>query len=198
MLYVLNYAKRNMRFILLSIIVLIMIISIFFVYNIVKNRELSSFQKEATSITESDIKKEIKSSEKTNTNQVDNTIKWRIKIPKLKMDVQIREGTTQPILKVGVGHFENTSKWNGNVGLAGHNRGYKCDFFRDIHKLELDDIIIYLSGKKERKYRVTMNKVIKETNWKYLEDTEDNRITLITCESNKREYRRCIQAIEIK
>ena len=187
-----------MRFILLSIIVLIMIISIFFVYNIVKNRELSSFQKEATSITESDIKKEIKSSEKTNTNQVDNTIKWRIKIPKLKMDVQIREGTTQPILKVGVGHFENTSKWNGNVGLAGHNRGYKCDFFRDIHKLELDDIIIYLSGKKERKYRVTMNKVIKETNWKYLEDTEDNRITLITCESNKREYRRCIQAIEIK
>ena len=183
---------------MLFIIVLVMIISIFGVYNIVKNREPSNFQKETMSITESNRKKEIKSSEKTKTNKVDNTIKWMIKIPKLKINVPIREGTSQQILKVGIGHFEDTSKWNGNVGLAGHNRGYKCDFFKDIYKLNINDVIIYFSGKKERKYKVTMNKLIEETNWNYLEDTEDNRITLITCENNKREYRRCIQAMEIK
>ena len=51
------------------------------------------------------------------------------------------------------------------------------------------------NGKKV--YRVQTNKVIKETDWSYLENTKDNRITLITCEENRREYRRCIQAVEI-
>ena len=32
----------------------------------------------------------------------------------------------------------------------------------------------------------------------YLENTEENRITLITCVENQKEYRRCIQAEEIK
>ena len=41
------------------------------------------------------------------------------------------------------------------------------------------------------------NKVIKDTDWSYLEATDDNRITLITCEENRENYRRCIQAIEI-
>ena len=41
------------------------------------------------------------------------------------------------------------------------------------------------------------NKIIKETEWIYIKNTKDNRITLITCEENKREYRRCIQAVEI-
>lgn len=126
------------------------------------------------------------------------TNKWRIKIPKLKIDAPISEGTTQESLRRTVGHFEQTDKWTGNVALAAHNRGYKCNFFQDIKNLEMGDIIIYSTEKGERKYQVTFNKIIKETNWKYIQDTDDNRITLITCETNKREYRRCIQAIEIK
>ena len=47
-------------------------------------------------------------------------------------------------------------------------------------------------------YLVETNTVIKQTNWNYLEPTKDNRITLITCEKDRREYRRCIQAVEIK
>ena len=31
----------------------------------------------------------------------------------------------------------------------------------------------------------------------YEENTEDNRITLITCVENMYEYRRCVQAVEI-
>lgn len=48
-----------------------------------------------------------------------------------------------------------------------------------------------------KKYKVETNIVIKETDWSYIGNTKDNRITLITCEENKREYRRCIQGIEI-
>lgn len=127
-----------------------------------------------------------------------STNPWRIKIPKLRLNAPITEGTSSESLRRTVGHFEQTNEWNGNVGLAGHNRGYRCNFFQDIKKLKKGDIIIYCTQKGERKYQVVVNTVIKETDWSYLKDTKDNRITLITCEINQREYRRCIQAVEIK
>ena len=39
--------------------------------------------------------------------------------------------------------------------------------------------------------------VIKDTDWSYLTETANNRITLITCVENEPEYRRCVQTIEI-
>lgn len=48
----------------------------------------------------------------------------------------------------------------------------------------------------EKIYTVVENKIIKDTDWKDLEETEENRITLITCVENEPEYRRCIQGIE--
>ena len=122
---------------------------------------------------------------------------WRIKIPKINIDAPIKAGTTQEILATAVGHFENTTKWNGNVPLAGHNRGYNCNFFQNIKYLENGDEIIYCTEKGERKYKVVTNKIIKQTDWSYISETTDNRITLITCVENMREYRRCVQAIEI-
>lgn len=85
----------------------------------------------------------------------------------------------------------------GNVALAGHNRGYRCNFFQEIKNLKNGDIIIYSTEKGQRKYKVSLNKVIKETDWTYIQNTKDNRLTLITCEMNKKEYRRCVQAVEI-
>lgn len=123
---------------------------------------------------------------------------WRIKIPSLKLDAPITEGTTQEDLRRTVGHFEMTSKWTGNVVLAGHNRGYRCNFFQEIKNLKKGDIINYSTEKGEKSYKVVLNKVIKETDWTYVQKTKDNRITLITCEENRRAYRRCIQGIEIK
>ena len=86
---------------------------------------------------------------------------------------------------------------NGHVALAGHNRGYRCNFFQEIKNLKNGDIIIYSTEKGQRKYKVSLNKVIKETDWTYIQNTKDNRLTLITCEMNKKEYRRCVQAVEI-
>ena len=44
----------------------------------------------------------------------------------------------------------------------------------------------------ERRYEVFESKIIKETNVEVLENTEENTITLITCEKGKRDYRRCV------
>lgn len=128
----------------------------------------------------------------------DKSNKWRIEIPKIGLNAPIREGTTQEIMLEAVGHFTETPKDTGNVGLAAHNRGYECNFFERVKELNKGDKIIYRTASKTRTYLVETNTVIKQTNWNYLEPTKDNRITLITCEKDRREYRRCIQAVEIK
>ena len=124
-------------------------------------------------------------------------IKWRIQIPKINLDVHIMEGTTSAVLLKAVGHFTETSKWKGNVGLAAHNRGYQCNFFAEIKNLKIGDEIIYTTTNGKKIYKIQTNKIIKDTDWSYLEATDDNRITLITCEENRENYRRCVQAIEI-
>ena len=123
--------------------------------------------------------------------------KWRVEIPKIGINAPIKSGTTQDVLATAVGHFPETNKWNGNVALAGHNRGYNCNFFQNIKKLKVGDSIFYHTEKGVREYKVVVNKIIYQTDWTYIQDTKDNRITLITCVENMFEYRRCVQAVEI-
>ena len=123
--------------------------------------------------------------------------KWRVEIPKIGINAPIKSGTTQDVLATAVGHFPETNKWNGNVALAGNNRGYNCNFFQKIKKLKVGDSIFYHTEKGVREYKVVVNKIIYQTDWTYIQDTEDNRITLITCVENMFEYRRCVQAVEV-
>ena len=95
-----------------------------------------------------------------------------------------------------VGHFEETTKTSGNVGLAAHNRGYPVNYFANIKQLKEGDEINYKYNEFEKNYIVIENKIIKDTDWEPLENTQENKITLITCVENEPEYRRCIQAIE--
>ena len=95
-----------------------------------------------------------------------------------------------------VGHFEETSIKSGNIGLAAHNRGYPVNYFENIKKLKKGDKIIYKYYEFEKTYIVSQNIIIVDTDWSYLEQTEENTITLITCVENEPSYRRCIQAIE--
>lgn len=121
---------------------------------------------------------------------------WQIEIPKISLKADISEGTSKEILNQYVGHFEKTSKETGNVGLAGHNRGYNVNYFKDLKLLKQGDEIIYRHNQFEKIYEVEKCRIIKDTEWEYLEETEENMLTLITCVENQPEYRRCIQAIE--
>ncbi len=121
---------------------------------------------------------------------------WQIEIPKISLIANISEGTTQEVLNKYVGHFEHTSKKQGNVGLAGHNRGYDVNYFKDLKLLKEGDEIKYTYNEFQKIYEVEKCLIIKDTEWEFLEETEDNMLTLITCVENQPEYRRCIQAIE--
>ena len=121
-----------------------------------------------------------------------------IKIPAFNLIAPVAEGTNEEIMNKYVGHFENTSLWDGNIGLAAHNRGYPVNYFANIKDLQIGDEIIYEVEDKTRTYLVNEITIIEDTNWSYLQETNDNRITLITCVENEPSYRRCIQGVEKK
>lgn len=121
---------------------------------------------------------------------------WQIEIPNISLIANIAEGTTKEILNQYVGHFKETQKENGNIGLAAHNRGYEVNYFQNLKLLKEGDEIKYKHNEFEKIYEVEKNRIIKDTDWGYLENTEENRLTLITCVENEPEYRRCIQAVE--
>ena len=148
-------------------------------------------------ITTSLVKKEEIEREERIQNQYQSN-PWRILIPKINLDAPILEGTSKEVLRRGVGHFTTTSKWNGNVVPAGHNRGYKYNFFQEIKRLERGDTIEYQTEQGTRTYEVIGKRKIKETDLSCLENTKENQLKLITCLENMPEYRICIQAKEIK
>lgn len=123
---------------------------------------------------------------------------WYLEIPKINLKANIKEGTTKETMEDYIGHFEETRKDNGNVGLAAHNRGYKNNYFERLKELKEGDSIFYNYEGEIKEYLVTKHVIIKDTDWTYLEDTEENTITLITCVENQPEYRRCIQGEEVK
>ena len=130
-------------------------------------------------------------------NKIDENI-WRLEIPKIELYADINEGTSEEILNKYVGHFEETSICDGNVGLAGHNRGYPVNYFARLKELEIGDLIYYIYKGKKSEYRVELKEIIQDTNWNFLEPTKENKLTLITCVEDKPSLRRCIQAIEQK
>lgn len=122
---------------------------------------------------------------------------WYIEISSINLKAPIKETTETEILNTFVGHFEETSKTLGNIGLAGHNRGYDYNYFENLKSVKIGDEIIYNYKDFNKKYKIDKIEIIKETNWSYLEETKENKITLITCVENKPNYRRCVQATEV-
>lgn len=122
---------------------------------------------------------------------------WKLEIPKINLSANINFGTSEEVMNKYIGHFDNTSLWNGNVGLAAHNRGYPVNYFGRLKELQIGDEIKYTTVYGTKTYKVTISTIIQDTDWSYLEETKDNRITLITCVENQPKYRRCIQAVEI-
>lgn len=130
--------------------------------------------------------------------KVIDELEWALKIQKINLEAKINEGTTKEVMDEYIGHFEETPKELGNVGLAAHNRGYKNNYFENLKKLQIGDEITYIYKGKEKNYKVSKISIIKDTDWSMLENTEENELTLITCVENEPEYRRCVKAEEIR
>lgn len=120
---------------------------------------------------------------------------WNIKIPNINLVAPIKDGTEVEVLNKYVGHFKNSGYILGNISLAAHNRGYPVNYFKDLKKLKIGDEIIYEFKDLKMTYKINQIKIIKDTDVEVVENTKENKITLITCVENQPEKRMCIQGI---
>ena len=119
----------------------------------------------------------------------------RLDIPALDLSVRICQGTDSKTLAKGVGHFEDTSIWEGNVCLAAHNRGANS-YFGQIHTLDIGDKITLTTKLGTRTYKVTDVSKVSETDRSGLADASENLLTLYTCVRNQRDQRWCVTAVK--
>ena len=186
-----DYKSMNKKiFVLFIVLILIVAIGFLFSYDkkvIEQEKQNTSEQLDNTE----DVEKEV-----TEDDGFEEDLIGSLKIEKINLNGTVKEGSTNEILRDYIGHIEETAKYDGNVGLAAHNRGNKYSYFARINELEPGDEIVYTTKYGERKYIVDTKKEILETDWSNLEGTSDNRLTLITCIKNKVNQRLCVQAVE--
>ena len=176
-------------------IVIITIICLF-----VSNMLLKSFNNDITTSKEvSNIEDSLTEEELDELDRQENNLIGELEIPKINLNAKISEGIDLETLASDIGHFTNSSVWNGNIALASHNRGSDVvHFFENINKLVKGDLIIYRSEMGERRYEVDSIREIENTDWSVTEDTIENIITLITCVTNRPEVRLCVQGTQIQ
>ena len=110
-----------------------------------------------------------------------------IEIPKINLKKIIKQGTNQEILNEGyVGLLTGKTINNSNIVLAGHNIE---SVFKNIKKLTLNDTIYVYFENKKYEYQVIKILTIEIDELNYLNDTEEKKLTLITCtDKNKRRF----------
>lgn len=118
-----------------------------------------------------------------------------LKIPAIGLSVKVYEGTDSATLAKGAGHFPDSSVWDGNVCIAGHNRGVRDDFGA-LHTLEAGDTVTWTTKLGTRTYDVVSVQKVLETDHSGTAASADNRITLFTCVRNESAYRWQVQAVE--
>lgn len=119
-----------------------------------------------------------------------------LKIPALDLSVKIYQGTGSSTLAKGIGHFTDTSIWDGNVCLAAHNRGTNS-YFGQIHTLDTGDKITLTTKLGTRTYKVTSVAKVLETDDSSTYPTTDDCLTLYTCVRDQSSYRWCLRAIRV-
>ena len=186
-----DYKSMNKKiFVLFIVLILIVAIGFLFSYDkkvIEQEKQNTSEQLDNTEDVEQEVTEE---------DGFEEDLIGSLKIEKINLNGTVKEGSTNEILRDYIGHIEETAKYDGNVGLAAHNRGNKYSYFARINELEPGDEIVYTTKYGERKYIVDTKKEILETDWSNLEGTSDNRLTLITCIKNKVNQRLCVQAVQ--
>lgn len=183
--------KNTIKIILIIAVVIALVCSIAFL--ITKTKGTKSEDYDAISNVITDINDGEKIEDTGFMELWETNVIGTLEIPSINVKLSVADGIDDNTLSKYVGHFPSTSLITGNVGMAGHNTS---SFFADLKKLKVGDEIIYtfLTGK--RTYNVETIVQINEMDWSYLDSTEDNRLTLITCIKGNSEIRLCIQATE--
>ena len=189
--------KKENKF--LIIVILISIISLTGIIFFLVKYPVYKLNKESQKIIVSDSKelKDTKIENKEEDIIKDNDEIGKLTIPDIVLEnAPIKESIELDTLSNAIGHFPSTAIYEGNVGLASHNSGGKGDYFKKLNKIKIGSEIFYQTKYGTKRYVVTVKEIIAEDNWSYLGETEENRITLITCVRGQRDKRLCVQAVE--
>ncbi|MFQ9546215.1 MAG: class C sortase [Clostridium sp.] len=115
----------------------------------------------------------------------DNIIGY-IKIPKINVSLPIYHGTSEDVLKRGVGHLQNTSFPIGGEGthavLSGHTGLSSAKLFTDLDKLEEGELFFIEVLGEKLAYKIDQIKIVEpsETSDLVIKSGEDY-VTLVTC-----------------
>lgn len=106
-----------------------------------------------------------------------------LRIPRIGLDKVVVEGTETADLELGPGHYPTTPPPGdaGNVGIAGHRTTYGAPFFR-LDELQPGDEVLLTTLDRTYRYVVSASSVVRPNAAEVLAPTNDNRITLTTCE----------------
>ena len=188
--------NKGIKFWLLILLVAFIMIglSVFFIYKF----QVYKANKDAENITIGDNDNLIDTDVENDDYEInENDVIGKLTIPDILLkEAPIKEGTELSILSEAIGHFKSTSIYSGNVGLASHNSGGKGDYFKNLKNIKIGSEIYYESQYGVKRYIVDTKEIIEETDFTYLENSDENKITLITCVAGQRNKRLCVQAKE--
>ncbi|MGJ8730943.1 class A sortase [Listeria aquatica] len=106
-----------------------------------------------------------------------------IKIPSLHLQLPILPGTNNHSLQVGATTYrEDQRLGQGNFVLLGHNMGKPGVLFSDLNQIKVGDRIQLTIQDQQATYQVKGKKIVSEKEGQVLANTQDARLTLITCD----------------
>jgi len=102
-----------------------------------------------------------------------------LRIPKIRLEVAVLEGTDDLTLNRAVGHVDDTALpgTDGNSGIAGHRDG----FFRGLKDIAPGDVIELETLRGKEVYRVERTWVVEPADVSVLDPTPARSLTLVTC-----------------
>ncbi|HUP71146.1 MAG TPA: class E sortase [Acidimicrobiales bacterium] len=122
-----------------------------------------------------------------------------IRIPKIGLEKAIVQGVGLSELKKAPGHYPTTPMPGepGNAAIAGHRTTYGAPFF-NLDELKMGDPILVTTRVGEFRYEVTESKVVSPKETSVLQPTDDNRLTLTTCQPRFSAAQRLIVVASLK
>jgi sortase A len=102
-----------------------------------------------------------------------------LRIPKLRVEVAVFDGTDEFVLNRGVGRIIGTAPVgdNGNTGIAGHRDG----FFRVLKDIEVGDTVTLSSTAATTTYAVDQIEIVAPDDVRVLAPRANPSVTLVTC-----------------
>ena len=132
-----------------------------------------------------DYKKKIKNIESNKDDYKIGDVIGILEIPKINLEVAIKRGVDNKILKEAVGQFPDTAMPGefGNFSIAGHRAYINNKFFSNLDELEIEDDIYVFSNNKKFKYKVKSIEVVAPDEVHVINSVDKSKreITLVTC-----------------